>query len=318
MKLLLHICCANCGIFPFERMRANGIEVVGYFFNPNIHPYQEYQKRLEALKQYSESTGLEVLYRDEYLLEEFLRNVSSQPDRRCAYCYSLRLEATAREAKERGFDQFSTTLLQSSHQDHQLIKETGERIAGTVGLPFYYEDFRPGWRRGVEVSKEMGLYRQQYCGCIYSEKERFVKSNKMSNDKVQMSNKAQSSNEIQNPNGKVFDLEERTGRFGEAIIEFVKTLERNEINRPLIGQLVDAGTSIGANYMEADGAESKKDFRHKVAICKKEAKESKHWLRMIRKANPHKAAECHKLWQEAHELTLIFSSIILSNKRKDV
>jgi four helix bundle protein len=318
MKLLLHICCANCGIFPFERMRANGIEVVGYFFNPNIHPYQEYQKRLEALKQYSESTGLEVLYRDEYLLEEFLRNVSSQPDRRCAYCYSLRLEATAREAKERGFDQFSTTLLQSSHQDHQLIKETGERIAGTVGLPFYYEDFRPGWRRGLEVSKEMGLYRQQYCGCIYSEKERFVKSNKMSNDKVQMSNKAQSSNEIQNPNGKVFDLEERTGRFGEAIIEFVKTLERNEINRPLIGQLVDAGTSIGANYMEADGAESKKDFRHKVAICKKEAKESKHWLRMIRKANPHKAAECHKLWQEAHELTLIFSSIILSNKRKDV
>jgi len=317
MKLLLHICCANCGIFPFERMRANGIEVVGYFFNPNIHPFQEYQKRLEALKQYSERTGLEVLYRDEYLLEEFLRNVSSQPDRRCAYCYSLRLEATAREAKERGFDQFSTTLLQSSHQDHQFIKETGERIAGTVGLPFYYEDFRPGWRRGLEVSKEMGLYRQQYCGCIYSEKERFAKSNKMPNEKVQMSNKVQSSNEIQNPNGKVFDLEERTGRFGEAIIEFVKTLERNEINRPLIGQLVDAGTSIGANYMEADGAESKKDFRHKIAICKKEAKETKHWLRMIRKANPHKAVECHKLWQEAHELTLIFSSIILSRKKKD-
>jgi four helix bundle protein len=273
---------------------------------------------LEALKQYSERAGLEVLYRDEYLLEEFLRNVSSQPGRRCAYCYSLRLEATAREAKERGFDQFSTTLLQSSHQDHQLIKETGEEIARTVGVPFYYEDFRPGWRRGFEVSKEMGLYRQQYCGCIYSEKERFVKSNKISNDKVQMSNKVQSSNEIQNPNEKVFDLEERTGRFGEAVIEFVKTLERNEINRPLIGQLVEAGTSIGANYMETDGAESKKDFRHKIAICKKEAKESKHWLRMIRKANPDKAVECHKLWQEAHELTLIFSSIILSNKRKDV
>ena len=317
MKLLLHICCANCGIFPFERMRERGFEVVGYFFNPNIHPYQEYQKRLEALKQYSESTGLEVLYRDEYLFEEFLRNVSSQPDRRCTYCYSLRLEATARVAKERGFDQFSTTLLQSSHQDHQLIKETGERIAREVGLPFYYEDFRPGWRRGFEVSKEMGLYRQQYCGCIYSEKERFAKSNKMSNEKVQMSNKAQSSNEIQNPTGKVFDLEERTGRFGEAIIEFVKTLERNEMNRPLIGQLVDAGTSVGANYMEADGAESKKDFRHKIAICKKEAKETKHWLRMIRKANPHKAVECQKLWQEAHELTLIFSSIILSKKKKD-
>jgi len=176
MRLLLHICCANCGIFPFERIRSNGIEVVGYFFNPNIHPYQEYQKRLEALKQYSERTGLEVIYRDEYLLEEFLRNVSSQPDRRCAYCYSLRLEATARVAKEKGFDQFSTTLLQSSHQDHQLIKETGERIARENGIPFYYEDFRPGWRRGFEVSKEMGLYRQQYCGCIYSEKERFAKT----------------------------------------------------------------------------------------------------------------------------------------------
>ena len=317
MKILLHLCCANCGIYPFEQIREKGHEVVGYFFNPNIHPYQEYQKRLEALKQYSEKTGLEVVYRDEYLLEEFLRNVSQKPGERCQYCYSLRLEATAREAKQRGFNQFSTTLLQSTHQNHQLIKETGERIAKEVGIPFYYEDFRQGWKRGVEVSKAMGLYRQQYCGCVYSEKERFAKSNKMSNEKVQMSNKVQSSNEIQNPNGKVFDLEERTGRFGEAIIEFVKTLERNEINRPLIGQLVDAGTSIGANYMEADGAESKKDFRHKIAICKKEAKETKHWLRMISKANPQKKMECRRLWQEAQELTLIFSAILLSKKKKN-
>jgi len=309
VKILLHICCANCAIYPLERMEEKGEQVVGYFFNPNIHPYQEYQKRLDALKKYSESVGLKVIYRDEYLLEEFLRNVSHRVEERCQYCYSSRLEATAREAKDGGFDQFSTTLLQSAHQNHALIKETGERVAQEVGIPFYYEDFRQGWKRGVEVSKTMGLYRQQYCGCIYSEKERFLK--KMSNDKVQMSKEVQSSNE------KVFDLEERTGRFGEVIIEFVKTLERNEINRPLIGQLVDAGTSIGANYMEADGAESKKDFRHKIAICKKEAKETKHWLRMTRKANPHKAVECHKLWQEAHELTLIFSSIILSKKRED-
>ncbi len=98
------------------------------------------------------------------------------------------------------------------------------------------------------------------------------------------------------------------------IIEFVKTLERNEVNRPLIGQLVDVATSVSTNCMEADRAESKKDFKHKIAICKKEAKESKHWLRMIRKANPHKATECQRLWQEAHELTLIFSSIILGKK----
>jgi hypothetical protein len=293
-------------------MKEKGDEVVGYFFNPNIHPYQEYQKRLDALRQYSEKTGLKVIYRDEYLLEEFLRNVSHRVEQRCQYCYSFRLEATGREAKGNGFDGFSTTLLQSAHQDHALIKETGERIAQEIGIPFYYEDFRPGWKRGVEVSKSMGLYRQQYCGCIYSEKERYLK--KMSNDKVQSSNKVQMSNEAQSSNEKVFDLEERTGRFGEVVIEFVKTLERNEINRPLIGQLVDAGTSVGANYMEADGAESKKDFRHKIAICKKEAKETKHWLRMIRKANPHKAVECQKLWQEAHELTLIFSSILLAKK----
>jgi predicted adenine nucleotide alpha hydrolase (AANH) superfamily ATPase len=178
MKILLHLCCANCGIYPFEQIREKGHEVLGYFFNPNIHPYQEYQKRLEALKQYSEKTGLEVVYRDEYLLEEFLRNVSQNPEERCAYCYSVRLEATAREAKKRSFNQFSTTLLQSTHQNHQLIKETGERIAKEVGIPFYYEDFRQGWRRGVEVSKAMGLYRQQYCGCVYSEKERYLQKPK--------------------------------------------------------------------------------------------------------------------------------------------
>jgi predicted adenine nucleotide alpha hydrolase (AANH) superfamily ATPase len=178
MKILLHLCCANCGIHPFEQLKEKGHEVVGYFFNPNIHPYQEYQKRLEALKQYSEKAGVEVVYRDQYLLEEFLRNVSQKPEERCPYCYSVRLEATAREAKKKGFDQFSTTLLQSAHQNHQLIKETGERIANEVGIPFYYEDFRQGWKRGVEVSKAMGLYRQQYCGCIYSEKERYMGSKK--------------------------------------------------------------------------------------------------------------------------------------------
>ena len=308
MRTLLHICCANCAIYPLERLEERGDEVVGYFFNPNIHPYQEYQKRLESLKRYSEEVGLKVVYRDEYLLEEFLKTVSHRVEERCQYCYSIRLEATACEAKRNGFDQFSTTLLQSNQQNHQLIKDIGDRLAREIGIPFYYEDFRSGWRKGVEVSKAMGLYRQQYCGCIYSEKERFLNNNKMSNVK------AQSSNEAQNPNVQKYDLEERTANFGEKIIEFVKTLERNEINHSLIGQLVRAGTSIGANYMEADGAESKKDFHHKIAICKKESKEAKHWLRMIRKANPSKAVECNKLWQEGHELTLIFSSIYLSKK----
>jgi predicted adenine nucleotide alpha hydrolase (AANH) superfamily ATPase len=156
-------------------MKERGDEVTGYFFNPNIHPYQEYRKRLDALRQYSERIGLKVIYRDEYLLEEFLKNVSHRPEERCPYCYSIRLEATAQEAKKEGFDQFSTTLLQSTQQNHLQIKEVGERLGREIGIPFYYEDFRKGWRKGVEISKEMGLYRQQYCGCIYSEKDRYLK-----------------------------------------------------------------------------------------------------------------------------------------------
>jgi len=126
----------------------------------------------------------------------------------------------------------------------------------------------------------------------------------MKNYKCQMTNKCPK------PKSKrKYDLEERTARFGERIIEFAKSLPRNPINDRLIGQLVDSGTSIGANYMEADGAESKKDFRHKIGICRKESKETKHWLRMIAKANPTRLDECRELWQEAQEFTLIFSAI---------
>lgn len=126
----------------------------------------------------------------------------------------------------------------------------------------------------------------------------------MSKLKVQMSNQAQ------NPKSKNrYDLEERTAKFGEDIIEFVKNLSRNPITYSLINQLVRSATSIGANYVEADGAESKKDFKHKIAICKKESKETKHWLRMMSKAVPNEKEKCQKLWKEAQELTLIFSAI---------
>jgi four helix bundle protein len=117
------------------------------------------------------------------------------------------------------------------------------------------------------------------------------------------------------PNDKKYDLEERTAVFGEKIISFVKSLPKNVINDELVRQIVRSGPGIGANYMEADGAESKKDFRHKIAICKKESKETKHWLRMIAKANPDRRDECKELWREAQELTLIFSSIHASTKK---
>jgi four helix bundle protein len=116
----------------------------------------------------------------------------------------------------------------------------------------------------------------------------------MTNDKAQVTNRAQ------DPDAKTkYDLEERTARFGEAIIQLVRGLRQDAVNTPLVGQLVRAGTSVGANYMEADGAESRKDFRHKIAICKKESKETKHWLRMIANANPDIRDECLQLSQEA-------------------
>ena len=122
-------------------------------------------------------------------------------------------------------------------------------------------------------------------------------------------------NQIQNPNVKKYDLCERTSKFGEEVIVFVKTLPNNIINRPLINQIVRSATSIGANYMEADCAESKKDFKHKISICKKESKETTYWFQMMAKANPDKIENCRKLWKEAHELTLIFSAIILKKKK---
>ena len=117
-------------------------------------------------------------------------------------------------------------------------------------------------------------------------------------------------------NERLYDLEERTAKFGEAVIEFAKQIPRNEVTRPLIGQLVRAGTSIGANYCEADDAESKKDFRHKIAICKKEARETKHWVRMIVTAEPSMRDSAKPLWQEAKELNLIFASIRNSTGRR--
>lgn len=107
-----------------------------------------------------------------------------------------------------------------------------------------------------------------------------------------------------------FDLEERTAKFGEMIILFVNKVPRNDVTRPIISQLIRSATSIGANYCEANEAASKKDFRNKISICKKEANETKHWLRMLATAAPEQAVECRKLWKEAHELVLIFAKII--------
>jgi epoxyqueuosine reductase len=175
MKLLLHICCGPCAVYPVKELRSSGVEVTGFFFNHNIHPYTEYKLRMEALRKYAEMVELEVVYREEYLLEEFLENVTGEPAKRCRYCYESRLEEAAKTAAELGFPYYSSTLLYSRYQNQELIKELGEEMGSRYGVKFHYDDFRRGWQEGIDLSKEMELYRQKYCGCIYSEKERYVK-----------------------------------------------------------------------------------------------------------------------------------------------
>lgn len=174
MNILLHICCAPCAIYPVQELRGRDMTVTGFFYNHNIHPYLEYRRRLEGVQKYAEAVGLDVLYRDEYLLEEFLAAVAATPAERCSYCYSSRLEATAAAAANLKYDAFTSSLLYSRYQKHEAIRETGERLAEKYGVAFYYDDFRRGWQEGIRLSKAMELYRQQYCGCIYSEKERYA------------------------------------------------------------------------------------------------------------------------------------------------
>ena len=176
MKLLLHVCCAPCTIFPLSVLRKEGIAVQGYFNNPNIHPYQEFKKRLTGVDTLAGSMDFQVETVREYGLKEYLRQVVQHEDERCGLCYEMRLRATALKAKQAGVDAFSTTLLYSRYQKHELIRRTGERLAEQYAIPFYYQDFRIGWQEGIDMSRQMELYRQPYCGCIYSEQERYDKS----------------------------------------------------------------------------------------------------------------------------------------------
>jgi predicted adenine nucleotide alpha hydrolase (AANH) superfamily ATPase len=175
MKVLLHICCANCAIYPIKSMREEGLEVMGFFYRHNIHPYTECIKRQEALEAYAEQINLKVIYQEGYDLEGFIQNVAFRESERCNYCYHDRLRSTALLARRGKFDYFSSTLLYSKQQKHERIRSMGESIGKSVGVPFLYRDYREGWKEGIECSKQIGLYRQQYCGCVYSEKERFFK-----------------------------------------------------------------------------------------------------------------------------------------------
>lgn len=174
MKLLLHICCGPCSIYPVRILREeNNYDVMGFFYGSNIHPYTECLKRCQTLSDYAETIDLKLIISESYDLEHFLQNVTFREKNRCLFCYRERLHTTALMAKRGKFDTFSTTLLYSKFQKHETIRSIGESVGQEVGIPFLYQDLRIGWKEGVDASKHLGMYRQQYCGCIYSEKERY-------------------------------------------------------------------------------------------------------------------------------------------------
>ena len=174
-KTLLHTCCAPCSVACIQLLRAEGIEPVSYWYNPNIHPYQEYKARRDTLVSYAPTIDMALVVDEDYGLRPFVQAVANDIDHRCRYCYACRLDRTARYAAENGFDSFSTTLLISPYQDHELIRELGEVMANKYGVPFLYRDFRPGFRDGHEKAKALGFYMQKYCGCVFSEEERYAK-----------------------------------------------------------------------------------------------------------------------------------------------
>ena len=175
MKLLLHICCAPCSIACVRALRGGGIEPTGFWFNPNIHPYTEYRQRKTTLEEYAKSIDLALVIGGKYDLRPFIRAVAEDMDHRCAYCYRCRMEATAKYAAENGFSHFTTTLLISPYQNHELLAQTAVQAGERFGVSFLYRDFRPVFREGQQEARDLGLYMQKYCGCIFSEEERYQK-----------------------------------------------------------------------------------------------------------------------------------------------
>ncbi|MDO4732119.1 MAG: epoxyqueuosine reductase QueH [Bacillota bacterium] len=175
MKLFLHCCCGPCAAGSIPQLQVAGYELFAWFYNPNIHPFQEHKSRRLSFVELMEQLGLEYAVNADYPLEIWLKQVASTPEKRCSYCYRSRLEAAAEEAANRGFQAFSSTLLVSPYQNQELIGKIGQEAAARFGIDFVFQDLRPGFRDGQADARERGLYMQKYCGCIYSEKERYAK-----------------------------------------------------------------------------------------------------------------------------------------------
>ena len=176
MNILLHICCAPCAIYPIEELTREGHRIAGFFYNPNIHPYSEYLKRKEAVEKYAKEAGVNVIFSD-YDIEIFFQRIvynEAMPNR-CPVCWWLRLEKAAKFAKENGFDAFTTTLIGSPHQDQVVLQSIAEEVAKNSGIAFYSADFKKGFRKARDTAKAKGIYRQNYCGCVFSEREKWEK-----------------------------------------------------------------------------------------------------------------------------------------------
>ncbi len=169
----MHTCCAPCATVLPSELATRGFDVQLFFYNPNIHPYREFKLRLREVERLAEIDSLRLFSDPLYRMPEFLREVVQKEFNRCQICYNLRQTRTAAKAAELGYEWFSTTLLQSPYQDQKALIKAGEEAALRYGVKFLAEDFTPWFGPGEARARELGLYQQAYCGCIYSEWERY-------------------------------------------------------------------------------------------------------------------------------------------------
>lgn len=176
MKFLLHTCCAPCLIKCYEELLCEEMKPDVFWYNPNIHPYTEYKNRRYTLKYYCDQNKVGLIIEEDYGLREFISKIYPTYSQRCEKCYEWRLRKTCEYASENGYEYFYTTLLISPYQNHELICKIANENAKKYGVKFFYKDFRQYFREGQKVAKTLGIYMQKYCGCIFSEEDRYLKN----------------------------------------------------------------------------------------------------------------------------------------------
>ncbi len=195
-KLLMHTCCAPCSTYVIKKLREEGFnDITSYWFNFNIQPLDEYNLRLETLKEYTKMVDIPLIINDYYDMKEFLKVALDYKGVRCEYCYRVRMENAVKYAKENGFDAFTTTLLVSPYQKHDLLKSICEELAKKYQIEFIYYDFREGYYEGQKMAKEAGLYRQKYCGCVLSRDEAYIENKNRKKHKVDALSESEKTNE---------------------------------------------------------------------------------------------------------------------------